>query len=1036
MRPLRLVMKAFGPYAAEQVLDFSELGDRSFFLIHGPTGSGKTSILDAICFALYGDTSGAQRDGRLMRSHLAGPLDPTEVTFDFALGERRYRVRRSPQWERPARRGRTGTTTEPHRAVLWEMTGPAAPSPARLHVLADKPSEVDERIERLLGFRSDQFRQVIVLPQNRFMDFLMTDSSERQEILEVLFKTEIYKAVEEALKARAKDLADALARARDHRAILLAQAEADTEEQLAAKRDTLRERLEDADRRAAALRGRAEAARARLEEGRKAEAALRELDDARAALAALEAQAAEMETQRGLLDRSRVAATLAPAQENLKARRAGAEQAALEANQAERRLQEAWERRDKAVRALQVEQARQSERDQAARRLVQLEGLADAVEALPGLRRELGEAEADHVRREREAADLRDRITRLKADLKETDRALLEAAGTKAKAEALQSECRMLEAALTEYRDVAALSRELEEAVRTLDAHREEQARREAALREARRELAALEAAWRSGQAAILARNLVPGRPCPVCGATDHPAPAPPVADLPSSDDLDRKRAEVEGLEAELDQVRRLVQEKATAVAALEGGLGARRRQLEALAKQPAARAATTEGGEAALAEEAARVKAELEQAAAVARAEEELERRRNDLARRLEAADGPGGERERAEEGLRLARTRLDEARARLGEREAGVPEDLRDPAALAQAVTAVRRRCEALNKAYEQARAEAEQAGNELAAAEAAAKAARERAEKERAAAEEEERSFARAVLAHGFAGLEDFERARRTPEEMQELERRLTAYQGSLLAARRRFEAAEAAGQGLVAPDLEALEAAARAAAAELEQATHAAGVLSSEFQQLEARVVELEAVAREIQTLDARYAVVGRLADVASGKNALRVSFERYVLGALLDEVLRAASVRLRAMSQGRYDLLRSREGADRRAAGGLDLEVSDFYTGTNRPVATLSGGESFLASLSLALGLADTVQSLAGGVRLDTVFIDEGFGSLDPEALDLALRTLIDLQRGGRLVGIISHVPELKERIDARLEVTPGRRGSTARFIVG
>jgi exonuclease SbcC len=297
-------------------------------------------------------------------------------------------------------------------------------------------------------------------------------------------------------------------------------------------------------------------------------------------------------------------------------------------------------------------------------------------------------------------------------------------------------------------------------------------------------------------------------------------------------------------------------------------------------------------------------------------------------------------------------------------------------------------------------------------------------------------EERAFARDIAACGFASVGDLNDALRTQEEMDALEQRIRNHEASLGAARKRAETAQAAGQGIVAPDLESLAEQAQDAADQVERATLSSGELASDLRKLDSLATDLGAVAREMETLDARYATTGRLAEVASGKNALRVSFERYLLGALLDEVLRKASTRMRAMSQGRYDLLRSHEGADRRAAGGLDLEVSDFYTGTSRSVTTLSGGESFLASLSLALGLADTVQSLTGGLRLDTVFIDEGFGSLDPEALDLAIRTLIDLQQGGRLVGIISHVPELKERIDARLEVVPGRAGSGARFQIG
>jgi exonuclease SbcC len=184
---------------------------------------------------------------------------------------------------------------------------------------------------------------------------------------------------------------------------------------------------------------------------------------------------------------------------------------------------------------------------------------------------------------------------------------------------------------------------------------------------------------------------------------------------------------------------------------------------------------------------------------------------------------------------------------------------------------------------------------------------------------------------------------------------------------------------------------------------------------------------------MQHLEERFAVLGRLSEVANGKNQYGVTFQRYVLGALLDDVTIAATQRLQLMSRGRYQLQRTMERAHSRAAGGLELEIFDAYTGLERGVATLSGGEIFLASLSLALGLADVVQAYTGGIHLDTIFVDEGFGTLDPETLDYVLRSLIDLQQGGRLVGIISHVPELKERIDARLEVQLAERGSVASF---
>jgi hypothetical protein len=188
-------------------------------------------------------------------------------------------------------------------------------------------------------------------------------------------------------------------------------------------------------------------------------------------------------------------------------------------------------------------------------------------------------------------------------------------------------------------------------------------------------------------------------------------------------------------------------------------------------------------------------------------------------------------------------------------------------------------------------------------------------------------------------------------------------------------------------------------------------------------------------QELQGHQARYSTVGRLAEVATGSNSLRITFQRFVLGTLLDDVLVAASERLKTMSRGRYLMQRCRDSADRRRAAGLDLEVEDFYTGQARPVSTLSGGEGFLAALSLALGLADVVQSYAGGIRLDTIFIDEGFGSLDDEALDDAMRALIDLRETGRLVGVISHVNDMKQQIDTRLEITKGKAGSAARFVL-
>jgi len=267
------------------------------------------------------------------------------------------------------------------------------------------------------------------------------------------------------------------------------------------------------------------------------------------------------------------------------------------------------------------------------------------------------------------------------------------------------------------------------------------------------------------------------------------------------------------------------------------------------------------------------------------------------------------------------------------------------------------------------------------------------------------------------------------------MEQLEKLVAGHAQNTLKAAERLRLAELAAQGLEPPDLTRLETEAQARAATARDGREAAIGLRGAAEAAEKQLTRLDELAGEALVLEARYAVVGRLADVANRRNPRGLSFQSYVLGAFLDDVLVAASARLRAMSKSRYALERTEERSGRKLAAGLGLLVYDAWTGVARPVTTLSGGEKFMAALSLALGLAEVVQAHAGGIRLETVFVDEGFGALDDESLDLAISSLMSLNEGGRLVGIISHVSELRERIDARLEVSAGRSGSSARFVV-
>jgi exonuclease SbcC len=282
-------------------------------------------------------------------------------------------------------------------------------------------------------------------------------------------------------------------------------------------------------------------------------------------------------------------------------------------------------------------------------------------------------------------------------------------------------------------------------------------------------------------------------------------------------------------------------------------------------------------------------------------------------------------------------------------------------------------------------------------------------------------------------GFADDEAFEAALLGGEETERALRSIECFDADLREAEVRLRDAEAAAHGIDEPDLAAVARAAEVAQEQLGAAELDQGARVERRRQLDETVSRIGKAATRLASLEADFADAGRVAAVAKGDNPYRMSFQRFVLAALLDDVLSSASQRLHAMSKGRYRLQRVTREGGRRRPGGLDLEVDDAYTGKTRAVTTLSGGEGFQAALALALGLADVVQAYAGGIRLDTMFIDEGFGSLDPEALELAIDTLVDLQASGRLIGVISHVPELRERIPFRLEVEAATVGSRARF---
>jgi DNA repair protein SbcC/Rad50 len=1017
VRPLKLTMQAFGPYQERETVDFTELGPNRVFLIHGDTGAGKTTILDAMVFALYDDTSGGERRANQMRCESAPDTLPTEVTFDFSLGPKRLRIRRRPAQELTGARG--ATVTKPAEVSVWDRTGCADEQEGKL--LTTKIIEANTLVKEYLGFSCEQFRQVVVLPQGRFRELLSAGSDKREEILRQLFKTARFRQLEEALFERARAVRKQMEELRIQREAQLGLVDAADDVELAALVQAAASALDAAATGVEQTAAASLAAGEQLKAAEAADEALKALLSARSEFERLEARKGEVDALRSRVEVAGRADRVQPASDRLAEARGQSVAAVSSRLEAKQALAEARVAEQAATETLAAEELRAPERDAADDALRHLRGLTAAIAAWAAAKTEFDAAQlratsARHVGEV--AAEEQSRAEQARTSLEQQLAAVNEAAtqveGARVRLEAAKQHadrCRRLLSA----RDA------LEEAEERCARFMAAEADALEGLRQAESELQALEDKWRAGRAVALAARLVPGQPCPVCGATDHPSPAQPGEEDVADEHLTDAKSAAE-------QARRAHADVHEATARARNEVTAAQTVERSIREEPGARA------DLALADAAGAVSvctAELERL----NTEAEMGGLQAELESAQAAAEAAGSAAKTSSDVLVIEERALAVSETRLSERASAVPERLRAAGALEQAIEEAERAKSTLDAALAEAQNRLTAAKEKRIGLESATGAA---VEAETKAADYEKSSvaaFDAALARHGFSGEDDWRGGLLPEQDRSRLEAELEAHGNAVQQATGRLRQAElAAANQPENADCVVLRAAAQAAAS-----AHTAAIA----RHADARngAERLAKVGQHLAEIDSRseevrltYETVGVLADVANGGNANKVSFQRWVLGVYLDEVLVAASRKLFGMSK-RYYLQREREPASRGRASGLDLAVFDEFSGTTRPAVTLSGGESFLAALALALGLAETVQEHAAGIPLETIFVDEGFGALDSDSLELAIDALMELQQGGRLVGVISHVPELRQVIPARLEVLGGSGGSSTRFIV-
>ncbi|MFI1226398.1 MULTISPECIES: AAA family ATPase [unclassified Streptomyces] len=1028
MRLHRLRITAFGPFGATQEVDFDALSSAGLFLLHGPTGAGKTSVLDAVCFALYGAVPGArQSPGASLRSDHAPADLPTEVQLELTVGGRRLEVTRSPAQPRPKKRG-DGFTSEKAQSRLRGY------DPERgWQALSTSHQEIGEELTWLIGMSRDQFCQVVLLPQGDFARFLRADAEARGKLLGRLFDTRRFAAVEERL-AELRRGAEAKVTSADERILALAQRIAQAAgpvgaeatpivarpgepglaeavlEWAAIARCAARERLDIAHCVVAEAEGRQRAARHALDAERELARLQQRYEETRRRSAALEERRPEHDRSQERLDRARRADRVAPALDLRE-----------EAERAHRRAGEALDRA-RAQLPPDLADAGPDQLTELERRFRQELGGLESARRAEARSAEIDE-ERDRLERESRADDatardadawltswdtvhagLRERIATAQEAATRAEQLAGLLAPARRRLEAARRRDALAAEALT-ARGVLAEARE-----RALDAHETWLGLRERRLRDIAAELAA---------------GLVDGAPCTVCGSAEHPAPATEGdghVDRATEETALTAHRRAEEARTRAEQALGLVRERHVAA------------QAEARDADPAAADPVTPGDRLAGTGAGTETEADTESEADLGPSVGEL----RDAVERLtvEHADA-----HRLAAGTHAAREALDAAeREHLGRLELR-QETERRAAARTSRREALDREQAVLRSELAVARGEsgtvaayAERLTRRVALLAEAAEAVRVEQDADRRRKEADGR-LSDAAFRAGFDTPEAAAATLLDAAAQRDLQHRVDGWQAEAAAvADRRAErdAREAAERPPARP---------AAVQGEFETAERLLRDASSARAGAQERCAELTRLSRqaadEVRRLGPvrqEYERIARLAGLAAGTSAdneRKMRLEAYVLAARLEQVAAAATARLRRMSSGRYTLVHSDARTGGRRAG-LGLHVVDAWTGSERDTATLSGGETFFASLALALGLADVVTEEAGGVRLDTLFIDEGFGSLDDQTLDEVLDVLDSLREQDRSVGIVSHVADLRRRIPVRLEVVKERQGSSVR----
>lgn len=911
MRPIRIEISAFGPYAKRQVIDMTKLGESGLYLITGDTGAGKTTIFDAIVFALYGTASSDRRSGEMLRSRYAEPEEPTEVKLLFQCRNKEYEIQRNPAYQRPKLRGE-GMTKE---AASVELKLPDG-------TILSKNQEVDGKIHEILGMNRDQFMQIAMIAQGDFLKLLLAKTEERRKIFSSIFRTGRYAKLEERLKDEARLHRSAYDELKQK--IQFEQDRAYLPENISTEGMTTSQYLE-------AVTTYRDAMEKEMAEGEEHQKVLTE----------------ELES---LAVRIQQAETLKRQKEKLLQTEEALQRQQEERAQAEERLESAQKvipQAEEKEAQIHVERNQMPEYD-----LLQeiLQNVAKTKRCLDENNRNLVILREQKEQKNQTLREGKEQIQSLETQIEATSQ-LTE---KKANLEKQKTDYAELSDMLTAF-DTAE-----KEWAKAADIYRQARQKESEASENYRR----MQKAFLDNQAGILAETLEENQPCPVCGSLSHPKPAETLDQAPSKEQVEAAQKICEDAKEELD---RTAQRAAALKGSMESGREQMQRKVDALH----------------LTGEPDQIRKSLEEI------QENLQTQWEACTEALADALAAADEKKLLNENLAKAEEEKNQLESQIHELELA-------NASQQESVERDTRRAMELQSQlnYEN----------------------REEALKAIQALEKEAKQIRK--------NLQD------SREALENILRRISESEGVIQELKNQL-----ADENETVEILELKEA--------QKEKREDQEILRKRIKNCNLIRETNDSVLQKIGTLEKsldeaekKYTLIQNLAETANGNlsGKQRIQLETYVQQQLFDRILYRANLRFRVMSGGQYDLMRRKEYQLNQQSG-LDIDVVDHYNGTTRSVSTLSGGESFMASLSLALGLSDEIQESAGGVQLDAMFVDEGFGSLDEETLELAMKAMQNLaEEGGRIVGIISHVSELQTRIERQIQVRKEKSGGSTAVI--